>query len=254
MMILRAFVLSSLVLGFLRVACADTPVLQAEDTFTYSAGSILGQNGGTGWSGAWINPYSPNGVPLQVDSSGRLVFGSGSIIQSAGRSLTTRFSSATASKVYITFDVQFGTQSGGGTPNLRLLDSTLGGALTGGLGNNGNTTNYAILDSNLNAGGTSSVSLATAANILFVIDYTQNQSSLWVGNSSWDMTSPPSTGADATFAFAPTFDRLDLYVRELSYFDNLRVYSVAAIPEPGTYAVLLGAAAGGFALLRRRRV
>lgn len=225
-----------------------TPVLMADDTFAYANGSIVGQSGGSGWSGAWINPYSQS--PLAV-SGGQLVYDGSSTIEAAGRPLSTRFSSATASEVYLLFDVQFTTQSGGGTPTLRLLDTTAGNAVTGGLGNNGYSTTYGILSSNLGAGSNSSVSLSTAANILFKIDYVSGTSSLWVGSSAWNVSSLPTSGADATYAFAPQFDRLDLYVRGLNYFDNLRVYATP-VPEPANVAALFGVAILGFAWVRRR--
>ena len=225
-----------------------TPVLLAEDTFAYANGSIVGQSGGSGWSSAWINPYSQS--PLAV-SGGQLIYDGSSTIEAAGRTLSTRFSAATASEVYLLFDVQFTTQSGGGTPTLRLLDTTAGNAVTGGLGNNGYSTTYGILSSNLNAGSNSSVSLGTAASILFKIDYVNGTSSLWVGSSAWNVSSLPTSGADATFAFAPQFDRLDLYVRGLDHFDNLSVYATP-VPEPANVAALLGVAMLGLALVRRR--
>ena len=237
--------------GFWSVtAVRGTPVLQADDTFTYANGSIVGQSGGSGWSDKWINPYSQS--PLAV-SSGQLVYDGSSTIEAAGRTLSTRFSAATASEVYLLFDVQFTTQSGGGTPTLRLLDTTAGNAVTGGLGNNGYSTTYGILGPNLAAGSNSSVSLDMAASILFKIDYVNGTSSLWVGLGSgvWNVSSLPTSGADATFAFAPQFDRLDLYVRGLNHFDNLSIYATP-VPEPANVAALAGVAILGFALLRRR--
>ena len=235
-------------LAWSTVSVQATPVLQAQDTFTYSNGSIAGQSGGSGWSGAWINPYSQS--PLAV-SGGHLVYDGSSTIEAAGRALNTRFSAATASQVYILFDVQFTTQSGGGTPNLRLLDTTSGNAITGGLGNNGNGANYGIMGANLAAGANSAVSLATAANILFEIDYVNNTSSLWVGSSAWDVSSLPTSGANATLAFAPQFDRLDLYVRGLNSFDNLSIYATP-VPEPVNAAVLFGLAMLGLTMFQRR--
>lgn len=245
----RAVILVAGAVAWSAVSVRAMPELQAEDAFTYANGSIVGGNGGSGWSGDWINPYSQN--PLVV-SDGKLVHDGLSTIEAAGRALGTRFSAETASEVYILFDVQFSTQSGGGTPNLRLIDTTAGNAVTGGLGNNSYSTTYGILSSNLGPGSYSSVSLATAANILFKIDYVNNQSSLWVGSSPWNVSLLPTSGADATFAFAPEFDRLDLFVRNLSNFDNLRVYAIS-VPEPANAAVLFGLAMIGFTMIQRRR-
>ncbi len=232
-----------------RAPAQTTPALLADESFTYANGSIVGTTGGSGWNGAWINPYSQS--PLAV-SGNRLIHDGASTIEAAGRALSLRLSSATASEAYILFDAQFSTQSGGGTPNLRLIDTSAGNAVTGGLGNNGHSQTYGILGANLAQGANTSVSLATAARILFKIDYVNNQSSLWVSTgAAWDVAALPTSGADATFAAAPQFDRLDLYVRNLSNFDNLRVYTTA-IPEPANAAALAGLAILTLTLTRRK--
>jgi len=244
--LLAAFTLASVT----QTTATATPVLWAEDTFSYSDGRLPGQSGGTGWSNNWYNTYYGNGLSI---SSGQLTFGSSHEIEASARTTDQRFSGSDFSKVFITFDVLFGRQSGSGTPNLRLQDSALGYPITGGLGNNGYSGTYGILGPDLSVGGNSSVSLNIGAFLLFEIDYTQTQSRLWIGNSAWDMTGLPTTGWDASFAFAPTFDTLNLFVRELNYFDNLRIHAIA-IPEPATYASLFGMAAltAVFGLRRRR--
>ncbi len=241
-----------LALGLIISRSFATPTLIAEDTFTYSAGSIVGANGGTGWSAAWFNPYSQS--PLTINSSGQLIYSSTSTIEAAARAVNQRFSSSNYAQVYILFDVRFGTQSGGGTPNLRIYDSTLpSNQITGGLGNNGyGSPNYSILGAGLTVGADSGTSLNTAANILYEIDYTQNQSRLWVGSISWNINALPTSGANATLASAPAFDRLDLYVRQLAYFDNLSIYAVA-IPEPAATATLMGVCLFTLVVNRRPR-
>lgn len=228
-----------------------SPALLAEETFAYAAGSVVGANGGSGWSGAWFNPYSQQ--PLRVNASGQLAYTGNSIIEAAGRALPVRLSASTASRAYLLFDVRFGTQSGGGTPNLRFIDTTLAtSTVTGGFGNNGYSANYALLGADLSAGASSTVSLNTAANILVEINYAQNLSRLWVGATAWDVNALPTSGAHATLAAAPTLNRFDLYVRQLAYFDNLRVYTVAPVPEPGSAALLAGLGALAFGAARRR--
>lgn len=245
---------------------AQTPVLRSEDTFDYPAGSIEGQDGGTGWSGAWTMPYGASngaGGPLAVDASGAVVYGEENGftgIQSMGRQFDRAYSSATSDYVYIAFDASIGTQAGGGTPSFRLFDST---GLTGGLGSNGGTGlngNYSILDNNLQLAGPSAnsgASMNSSLHLLYRVDYLHGTSSLWTSATPFDMDNPPSVGASATAPIAPAFERFEFLVRELNSFDNLRVYEVpvSAIPEPSSAAVSAGLAAFaalGFARRRRR--
>ena len=44
-------------------------ITNAYEGFNYSSGPLAGQNGGTGWSGAWVKDYGP-GSTLQVSSTG----------------------------------------------------------------------------------------------------------------------------------------------------------------------------------------
>ena len=236
----------------LRVAGQTTPALLATDDFSYAAGSIVGRDGGSGWDGAWFNPYASNGNPLVINASGQLTFSGGTPINAAGRTLGTRVSGDSFAKAYLLFDIHLGTQSGGGTPTLRIQDTTLPGT-EGGIGNNGYTTNFAILGPDLAAGADTGIALSTAAHVLFEIDYTNTVSRLWVGTSAWDINSLPTDSVSATYAFAPSFDRLDLFVRQLNSFDNLQVYTVSAVPEPTTWAAVAGAIALGCGFLRRRR-
>ncbi len=57
--------------------CMLSACLQADvsESFDYEAGSLIGQNGGSGWSSAWRNAYSRNGGNYVVSDQG-LTFGS----------------------------------------------------------------------------------------------------------------------------------------------------------------------------------
>jgi len=242
---------------------AQTPVLRSEDTFAYSAGSLVGKSGGTGWSGAWTMPYGAGGFggPLNVNASGVVVFGGSSGttgIQSMGRVFDRTYSSATTAYAYITFEARIGTQYGGGTPSFRLFDSTV---MSGGLGSNGGTGldgNYSILDTSLQLAGPSAnsgASMNSTLHLLYRVDYRNNTSSLWTSATAFDMANPPSIGASATAPLAPSFNRFEFLVRGLASFDNLRVYEVtlAAVPEPASAGALAGLAALGWVFSRRRR-
>ena len=64
-----------------RAPAQTTPALLADESFTYANGSIVGTTGGSGWNGAWINPYSQS--PLAV-SGNRLIHDGASTIEAAG--------------------------------------------------------------------------------------------------------------------------------------------------------------------------
>lgn len=157
--------------------------------------------------------------------------------------------------VYIQFLGQFGSTSGGGTPNLRLLNS---GSLTGGVGGNGGTygTKVSILDNTLNAaadGSSSSSALLSALNLVLLrIDYQNINTKLWVNPdlSTFDYANPPA--ANATYAnLAPAFDSVAFYSRSPGQADELKIMS-QQIPEPAA-ASLLMIGAGVMACARRRR-
>lgn len=234
---------------------APVTTVIAQDSFAYANDiTIVGQSGGTGWSSAWLsaspsfNDFSTNSVGLSVPgvtgSGGKLVFkAQGTQINDAARSLPLQNSGV----VFIQFLSQFGTQSGGGTPNMRL---TLSGALTGGVGNNGacGSPVYAILDAALAtiAASCSAVSLSTLSAVVLRIDYTANNTRMWVLSdlTGFDYLNPPAPSAEYT-GQAPAFDRIDLYSRSPASMDELRVFRVSsatpALPIPSTSHMVLAA-------------
>ncbi|HTE30655.1 MAG TPA: T9SS type A sorting domain-containing protein [Chryseolinea sp.] len=194
------------------------PVIVSEP-FAYGGGTLTGNNGGTGWSGAWFGPHS-GFTDLDVNTTG---FSYTGFATSGGRSTYVnstggdggRYLAAVSNAVYgvvwLSFLANY-DQQGGGFSNVRLY---LPGGLTGGVGGNGGIFNWSILDNGLNAGATTSVPLNGTEHLaLLKIDYTAGTSSLWIDPtvSGFDGTQTPS----ATVSFAPVFDRIELYNR---YFD-----------------------------------
>jgi hypothetical protein len=190
--------------------------LIAYEPFAYGAGTLTGNNGGSGFSAAW---YGPNGAftDLAVNTTG---FTYTNFTTSGGRATYTsstggdgaRQLSATSNAIYSTVWLAFLANydlQGGGFNNLRLY---LPGGLSGAVGGNAGVSNWSILDNNLTATTFSTVPLDGTLHLaLLKIDYTAGTSALWIDPvvASFDGTQTPSH----TQNFAPVFDRIELYNR-----------------------------------------
>ncbi len=240
---------------------AQTVSTVAYEGFNYGNAALASQNGGYGWSGAWnsASDYSTSATGLSYSgltaTGGSITWSSDgtNVYDQGNRSLATGVSSANTSVAYIQFLANLGTQTGGGTPNLRL---SFQGSATGAVGNNG-AANWALLDNGLNVltGGTSTVALAGLTLVVMRIDYSNSSSSLWLNPNlgTFDFGSP--TGANLTVSgFAPAFDNLNFISRSSSSFDEITVMTAAsAIPEPATAAAIIGSVALGAAMFFRRK-
>lgn len=218
----------------------------AYDGFNYSAGSLNGQNGGTGWASAWVNDYS-SGATLLVNATGMFYPGltnsGGSVTWGPGGNGISEDSRTLPRQhkgvVYVQFLSKFGPGSaGGGTPNIRLADSGTG---TGGFGANGGpyASYMSILDASLNAAtngsSSSSISLLTTNLVVARIDYLARKTSMWVNPNlaTFDYENP-GTAPDATYTnLAPAFDRISIYSRNPVFVDELTVlYEPVQTPAP----------------------
>jgi len=255
---------TALALTFTLVVSASTYAqftLVAHDGFNYSAGSLNGQSGGTGWTSSWVNDYT-SGASFQVNATGMSYSGltttggslawanGGNGISEDSRSLPVMNSGV----VFIQFLGQFGSSSGGGTPNIRLLNS---GAVTGGIGGNGGPfgSSVSILDATLNPaanGSSSSSANLSALNLVIArIDYQNDSTSLWVNPnlSTFDYENP--TTPDASYAgLAPTFNAIGIYSRSPGSVDEISVMT-EPVPEPTTASLMLTGL--GVAFVCRRR-
>ena len=196
----------------------SAPVIVSEP-FAYGGGSLTGNTGGTGWSGAWFGPngaFDDLGVnttgfsyPGFATSGGRASY-IGSTGGDGGRYLAAG-SNATYNVVWLAFLANYDEQ-GGGFNNIRLF---LPGGLSAGIGGNAFISNWSILGAALTTAAPTSIPLnGTLRLALLKIDYTAGTSSLWIDPtvSGFDGTQTPS----ATVSFAPVFDRIEFYNR---YFD-----------------------------------
>lgn len=236
------------------------PTTIAEDYFNYSNGSALaGQNGGTGWTGTWINDYT-SGATLKVNSSGLtytgLTSGGSAVWGSGGNGISEDSRSLplqNSGLVYIQFLCQFGSSSGGGTPNIRLLDS---GTVTGGFGANGGTYGsvISILNTSLNPaanGSSSSTASLSAVNLVVgLINYQTDTTEMWLNPdlSTFNYMAPPSPNASYA-GLAPQFNDIAIYSRSPATISDLQIM---AVPEP-LPASLLGFGLVLWAWQRRRQ-
>lgn len=244
--VLHTLCIASLGVGILAHSAPVTTVI-AEDAFSYVGGiSLVGQAGGTGWTAAWESD-SPSFTDFYTNASGLSLPGvaaaggkvlftpAGTQINDAARNLPLQNTGV----VFVRFLSQFGVQSGGGTPNIRLSASGVG---TGGVGNNGvcGSAVYAILNSTLSsiAASCSAVSLSTLSAVVLRIDYTANVTRMWVlpDLAGFDYLSPPAPSAEY-IGLAPAFDRIALYSRSPASIDELRVFRVASAAPASVQAV-----------------
>jgi hypothetical protein len=224
----------------------------AYDGFNYGTGTLAGQNGGTGWTSAWINDYT-SGASFNVSATGLTYPGltttGGSIVWASGgngisedsRSLPLMDSGI----VYVQFLGQFGSTSGGGTPNIRLLDS---GSLTGGFGGNGGTDggDMSILNSSLqpaaNGSSSSSASLSALNLVVACIDYDDDTTTMWVNPNLSTFNYEDPTSPDATYmGLAPVFNTLAIDSRSPGNVDEITVLAEPT-PEPATASLLMAGA------------
>jgi hypothetical protein len=233
----------------------------ADESFNYGAGSLTGQNGGTGWGGAWTHTYL-SGASFNVSASGMSYSGlstsGGSMVWGSGGNgiseNTRAVSLQNSGVVYLQFLCQFGSSSGGGTPNIRLFNS---GTLTGGVGGNGGTygSTLSILDTSLqpasDGSSSSSASLSGLNLVITRIDYVNNNTKMWVNPDLSTFSYDTPGTADATYSgLAPAFDSLSIYSRSPGNVDELRILAQPA-PEPQSISFFLMAA--GATLWGRRK-
>ncbi len=246
----------------------------ASEYFSYTAGSsIVGQSGGTGWSGAWANANSAfgdmtigaaslsyTGLP-GAGGDGQGIAGGRGSGAADGRALAAA-SNTHGSVVWLAFLGAF-SSSGGGFPNLRLYDNT---TLGEGIGGNNSYSNWALLDSSLTATTFTSTPLNGATDLaLLRIDYAGGTSALWMNPAiaSFNGTETPSM----TLAGAPVFNDVQFFLRAGDNVDALTLATTyqealqqpapapapapAPVPEPAS-GLLMGSFLLGLAGLRRR--
>lgn len=220
-------------------SAADSLTLVAEDSFEYT-GNMVGKNGGSGFLGAWAFDYGTSDYGMNssgltypgLTTAGGYMYGcTATPNQVCGikREIPLQNSGVT----YIQFLANFGSQTGGGTPMIRLFDSS--GSLSAGIGANGGTygTKISILDSTGNPPSDGSASAGTLNSNTFVvvkIDYTNNKTSMWLNPdlSTFSYLNSPTPTVFVN-GLAPVVKNIAFYSRiGYSKFDELKVYKITS--------------------------
>jgi hypothetical protein len=261
---------------------AESAVI-ARDNFSYSVGELNGQNGGTGWSGAWagvatVTEVVDPGVPLSYSSPGLGVNGGNRALEvdaNAGNNNNaasrTLASAQSADTIYVSFLVRTSGVFSGNDFGVFWFDNVATGSHTGapniGIKSDGSGT----LDfmSRL-ALGQEVYSTASVAETSYLVVGRLTKSiagpgnnydrfSLWVNPTAGDMNTPDATavlGASVSSFSTVGIRTANLDPGDRILFDHFMLSTTfneaVGIPEPASF-ILLGGAGALLALFGRRR-
>ena len=194
----------------------------AYEGFDYSNGtSLLGLNGGSGFSAAWTGSYQDKYMQAHGTGytySGLNTTGGRASYSSTCYGICNNIASSdrtiqmqSEGVVYVQFLANLGPQAGGGTPQIRFrntetnLWALLAGALTD------NEYKWGIWDT-ANTYMTN-ISSNTERFVIIRFDYVNNNTKMWIDQdvTTFDYSNP--TNPDATSPMANSFNRVDLYFR-----------------------------------------
>ena len=194
----------------------------AYEGFAYTSGnSLLGLNGGSGFTAAWAQSYlnkymKAHGTgytyPNLTTTGGRATYsstcyGTCNQIASSGRTIPMQSSGV----VYVQFLANLGSQAGGGTPQVRFTNTVtnsnaiLAGAVTS------NSFIWGMHDgANIHM---TNLSSNTERFVIIRFDYINNNTKMWIDQNVTTFHYSNPTNPDATSPTANSFNSIDLYFR-----------------------------------------
>jgi len=194
----------------------------AYEGFDYTSGtSLLGLNGGAGFSAAWTGSYQNRYMKAHgtgytysgLNTTGgrasysSTCYGTCNDIASSDRTIPMQ----SGGIVYVQFLANLGPQAGGGTPQIRFRNTeTNSWALLAGAVTN-NIYKWGIWDT----ANTYMTTVSSNAERFVIIrfDYVNNNTKMWIDQdvTTFDYSNP--TNPDATSPVANSFNSIDLYFR-----------------------------------------
>lgn len=265
----NAFFAGAALSGALAFSTPAQAAATVYESFDYSVGSVAGQNGGTGWSGAWTAFGTGSSATVQT---GSLAYGdlptdgnkayvtTTSGTSGVGRSLETAFSDATTQTIYLSF--AFNWDEGTRFFGLQLLN---GSTSVVEFNKFSGQTNFGIQQNT--GGGVTAISTDTTYFVVARIDFNASGNDtvrLYVNPASLD--TEPLTASSTYSTASISFNAIRLstgftsgsVTTAATAFDEIRIgtsYSdvVSAIPEPATASMLVGLAALATVTVGRRR-
>lgn len=265
----NAFLAGAALSGALAFSTPAQAAASVYESFEYSVGSLAGQNGGIGWSGAWTSFGTGPSATVQA---GSLAYGDlptdgnkAYVTTTSGtsgviRSLESTFSDATTQTVYLSF--AFNWDEGTRFFGLHLVN---GSTSVVEFNKFSGQSNFGIQQNT--GGGVTAISTDTTYFVVARIDFNASGNDtvrLYVNPASLD--TEPLTASSTYSTASISFNAIRLstgftsgsVTTAATAFDEIRIgtsYSdvVSAIPEPATASMLVGIAALAAVTAGRRR-
>ncbi len=261
--------LRSLAVALLALAPAAHADILASDHFdipSYTAGLLAGQTvGGTGFTGSWGRIPGLSG-DLSIINPGKVGRPSVTSANAGDRALFANGGfTVTSGQLFLSYDMTASAPLDGSRLDLNI-GNVAQAAYLGGPTGTGNFEFRTSADFGSVANAQTSISEVGAHHLVGVLDFTNNQISIFVDPSATSFYYPNgANNADAsavwTAAVSPTLTGYSLINNrsDQATFDNV-VFStdgpsvgVAGTPEPGSVALLVGMGTTGAGCFVRRR-